>query len=643
MYFLLDCILSVIVVIISLIFLIIPVRFGLFIGRLAGGLVYYLNKRRRSVAYSNMKAAFKGEKSPEEIDRLIKNMYKNFGEVFIEVLTLPRINKNYLQKNIEVKNIERIDDALAHKKGVIFLTAHFGNWELVSIVSALKGYPLSVLAREQKMKILNSLLNYYRQMKGCKVVKKGMATREIFKDLKDNKLIGVLSDQDAGKRGTFVNFFGRPTSFAAGVVNLAAETGAVILPTFIVRSRGPKHIVFIEKPLPITRTGKKFEDEKMHLQSYADILESYVRKYPDSWLWVHKRWKSTTQKTILILNDGKQGHLNQSKRVLDELVKLRLARGCKEADTIIKIIDIAYKNNFLKTLTLAASLCPFLRTSRKIFKLSLKEDSYKKLTVTYADLIISAGSSLVPANIFAKADNNARNIAIMDPGFLSRKFFNVCIIPEHDRVKESHNVIVTKGALNNISSKRLEEDAKKLSARVALSGKSKIGLLIGGSNENFILDADIIEKVLNEIKDIDADILVTTSRRTSKEVEMLLKEKLKGFKNCRLLVIANEENFEFALTGIMGLSDIIIVSGDSSSMVSEAASSGKNVLVFEPKVVNKNNKHTTFLKNFDEEGIINLTDIPEIKNKIEILIKNKIIPLKFDDSPAILKAVERFV
>jgi len=173
MFFLIEYILCIIVIFFSAVLIILPLRVGLLMGRFFGGLIYYLNIRRRRVAYANMKSAFKGSRTPEEMDRLIKNMYKNFGEVFVEVLVLPKVSARYLRKNINIQNLERIGEALKNKNGVIFLTAHFGNWELVSLVSALVGYPLLVLAREQKMKKLNGLLNFYRGIKGCKVIKKG--------------------------------------------------------------------------------------------------------------------------------------------------------------------------------------------------------------------------------------------------------------------------------------------------------------------------------------------------------------------------------------------------------------------------------------------------------------------------------------
>ncbi len=647
MLYLADLILSFIALIFSLVFLLIPVRAGLFIGRCFGTLAYYLNIKRKRVAYANMKAAFKGERSPEEIDSLIKKMYQNFGQVIVEVFTLPRVNKRYVSEYIEVKNMDRIDKALSKKKGVIFLTAHFGNWEITSITSAIIGYPLSVLAREQKMKALNGLLNFYRQIKGCKVVKKGMATREIFKDLRENKLIGVLSDQDAGRRGVFVDFFGRPTSFAAGVVNLAESTGAVILPTFIVREKGPKHTIYIEEPLEITNTGKKFADESVNLTKYSNILESYIRRFPDQWLWVHKRWKSTPLKTIIILSDGKQGHLNQSRSIAEKIMKLRFEKGYKVSDTPVKELDIKFKNNLRKNMFICLSMALFYKIPRVALKFALTADSYKNLVNTYGDIIISTGSSMVPVNIFAKSDNNARNIASMDPGFMARSHFNLLIIPKHDLVKESHRVVVTKGTTNLISKDLLEESKNKILQLVQPGDSINVGVIIGGSNDSFVINNEIINKVLDEVTDFceknSARILLTTSRRTSKEVEDTIKKRLTGNKYCKFLVIANEKNYDFALSGIMGISDIIVVSGDSSSMVSEAISSGKKVLVFEPLVIKSGSKHLSMLKDLSSEGNIVFTGPEKIAEFSDKLLKQIITLKPLDDNVKVLKAVERFV
>ena len=160
-----------------------PVGIALAIGRLFGRLAYIFNYKRAKVAYANMRSAFCKEKEPSEMRDIVKHLYRNFGATFVEVLMIPKVDKAYIDKYVVVENVHYIEKAVASGNGLIYLTGHFGNWELSSITSVFIGYPLMVLAREQKMSRLNNTLNAYRESKGCKVIKKGMATREIYEHL----------------------------------------------------------------------------------------------------------------------------------------------------------------------------------------------------------------------------------------------------------------------------------------------------------------------------------------------------------------------------------------------------------------------------------------------------------------------------
>ncbi|MCM8782663.1 MAG: lysophospholipid acyltransferase family protein, partial [Candidatus Omnitrophica bacterium] len=334
----------------SFIFCLLPLRFSLFLGRGIGVLAFFINKKRRVVAYTNLKAAFCKEKGPAELRGLVKKVYQNLGQVLIEVLRFPVINSRYIQKFISIKGLKRLKEIMAQNKGIIILTGHFGNWELSSLIGGFLGFPISVLAREQKHTQLNELLNSYRQMAGCKVIKKGLSTRQLIKALQSGEIVGILADQDAGKLGIFVNFFGRPTSTHSGAFIFARKTGALILPTFIVREKGPYHRIDLLEPIKLKNNQDSDVDIYSAIQEFSNVLESYVRRYPSQWLWVHKRWKSTPQRPILILNDGKPGHLNQSIAVANIIQKYRQDKGTSVENTPYRIVDVRYKNNFLKTL-----------------------------------------------------------------------------------------------------------------------------------------------------------------------------------------------------------------------------------------------------------------------------------------------------
>ena len=163
------------------------------------------------------------------------------------------------------------------------------------------------------------MLNSYREVYGRRVIKKGIATRDIIRSLKANKIIAILSDQDARMNGYLVNFFGRLASTPSGAVNFALKFDSYILPNFCIRKKGPFYHLIVQEPLGLDKTQDTETDVQVGLQRFTNILESYITKYPNQWLWLHKRWKTTPSRRILILSDGKAGHLNQAKAVARQI------------------------------------------------------------------------------------------------------------------------------------------------------------------------------------------------------------------------------------------------------------------------------------------------------------------------------------
>jgi hypothetical protein len=216
----------------------------------------------------------------------------------------------------------------------------------------------------------------------------------------------------------------------------------------------------------------------------------------------------------------------------------------------------------------------------------------------------------------------------MSPGILPLKDFDLCLIPRHDNPKRLKNVLVTEGALNLAG---------------AQPAGNAIGLLIGGDNKNFILSKPALSAVLDAAvsisKKTNAPVMATTSRRTSRELENLMKEKLGAFAGCKTLVIANENNPPDAVNKILGLSGTVIVSGESISMVSEAASSGKRVLVFKLEARKHDSKHMQFLENLSAGGFIILCE----PGKVEEAFFDKRPLRRLDDSNLVYEAVKKLI
>ena len=628
----------------------VPIGASLWLGRRIGDLVFFFNKDRRLVAYANLKSAFASQKMPAELRQITKRVYRNMVQTFVEVLNLTKVNRKYVDKYVEVVNMDRIRNAAKSARGTILLTAHFGDWELSSLVSSVEGFPILVLVREQKMKRLNELLNQLRESNGCKVIRKGMDVKNILKALYGKNIVGILSDQDAGRNGIFVDFFGRPTSYHSGPFEIAKHTGSLILPNFIVRTGGPYHKLYLEEYIDFQK-AQSADDIKMNIQKFAKLLEGYIRQYPDQWLWLHKRWKSTPVRTALVLNDGKAGHLNQSLAVAGQLQRARTSQGFKSDDTKIVVVDVKYKNKFSRALlTFCASLATWRCHGRMgIMKQCLEKETYDALMKTYSEFVISCGASLAPVNIFMSKENNAKNIIVMKPAApIGLRKFNLAIIPRHDNPGRAKNVVVTDLAPNLIDDEKMKRDADSLKSHILSDANGAIALFVGGDNPEFSLTTDIVNSVIECMLEFStrakAPVLATTSRRTSPEIENILKNRLKNDPKCKFLVVANEKNFDFAVGGMLALSRIAVVSEESISMVSEAITAGKKVIVFRlSKKGDATTKHERALKSLEDEGCITITEASSLSAALE-KAWNDTAPLKpVKDMDRIYEALRRLI
>jgi len=537
-----------------------------------GRLCYYLIPRYRQLACANIK--FFLNKEQREVVRISKALFENLGISVMEVFRFFSLNKNNIDSYVEFEGLENLNSALSQGKGVILLTAHLGNWEISSVALSLKGYSMKVLARPQKNSRIDELLNSYRQSSGIKVVKKGIALREIIHGLRNNEIVGILGDQGGKNRETCVRFFDRYLFLPSGFLNIALKTGAVVLPSFIFR-KGRKHQIVIGSPLDCT------QDKSKVIQKYADVLQSYIFHFPEQYLWIYNFRKVSFSKVILILSDGKAGHLNQSKSIASYLKKVQeekypnFSRTCPDSLKII-IKEVRYRN---RVMPLLLKLCSLFASRGcagclRCVRFSLSKDCFQELVQTPVNLIISCGSTLVPLNIFLKYENLARNILIMSPSRLLKKHFDLIITPSHDRVK-GKNVLSILGTPNLITPEFVRASAEGLKEKLGMKEEG-LGVLIG--NGSYTQIRKMIEEVAKLCKRLEMSLLISTSRRTSPDIEKLVKERFSSFPLCRLLIIANERNIENAVAKILGLSRIVISTADSISMLSEAVNSGRFVL-----------------------------------------------------------------
>ncbi|TAN61868.1 hypothetical protein EPN16_02680, partial [bacterium] len=522
-----------------------PPRANYALGKIAGILGYSLLHKKRRIALKNLKTAFSRQLSYGELERVAKKSFISLALNIIEALYIPRIDSRYINRYVRIENQKYLDDALKTGKGVILLSYHLGNWELANIVCGLQGYTYKVIVNEQRYPLLNELLNRARESKGCKTIPRGVALRQIVRALKDNEVVAMVGDQ-GGKEGRLSNFFGTPASTPSGFVRFALSTGAAVIPAIIVRERRFSHRIILESPLKIGEADESRENVEEYLALSNRILEYYVSRYPQEYFWFYKVWKYSSLRQAAVLSDGKAGHLRQS------ISAVGAVSGGTERSVVSSTVEIKFKNKFTRVMAQV-----FLACGADILEFCLKGESYLALRNARPDLVVSCGSSLAGINLFLAKENLARSVCIMKPSLFGLKKFDLVIVPEHDRPAIRKNIAVTLGALNLIDEEYLKEQSVRLKAIIGdIGSKISIGLLLGGDTKRYRLSLIGTREVVKELKktclDTDACLLVTTSRRTPKEIEDLIKAELKGFERCKLLVIANERNIPEAVGGILG-------------------------------------------------------------------------------------------
>jgi KDO2-lipid IV(A) lauroyltransferase len=260
------------------------------VGSAVGNLVYLTVKRRRQIALKNLRMILK--KQDKELENIARQSFQNMGKTLIELLRFPKYNADQILEMIKIEGVEHLEQAINEGKGIIVATAHFGNWELIFHVLASFTNKLSAVAQRFKNHRLDRLTNNYRIIHGGEVIEKKLAARQVLKHLRDGFCVVILSDQDAGKSGIFVDFMGVPASTAKGPVMFAMRTGVPILNVFDIRQDDGSHLITISAPMEMQSSGDLQNDVITNTTKLAKALEELIYKYPSQWLWMHNRWKT---------------------------------------------------------------------------------------------------------------------------------------------------------------------------------------------------------------------------------------------------------------------------------------------------------------------------------------------------------------
>jgi len=262
-------------------------------GRALGRMILRGDSRHRRIAFKNLLSAYGGAMSNAEILSVCQKVFENLGLVFMEVCWSLAKDRSELFRCFRIEGWQHMREARNKGKGVLVLTAHFGNWELLTVIGALLGYPFRIVYRPMDFPPLENFVIRLRTRFGGGMISKKKGFRKILKSLEHNELVGLLMDQNvAWREGVFVPFFNTLACTNKGLALLAVKSGAPVIPLFLRRDKNG-YTAEIWPEIPLMRTGDKIKDIEINTEAYTKAIEAVVRKYPDQWFgWLHRRWNT---------------------------------------------------------------------------------------------------------------------------------------------------------------------------------------------------------------------------------------------------------------------------------------------------------------------------------------------------------------
>jgi Kdo2-lipid IVA lauroyltransferase/acyltransferase len=263
------------------------------IGIMLGLTVYAVHGRLRRVGLLNLTLAFP-EMSEDNRRRLLRGEFISLGRQLAEVCLFPRYTRDDVSRIVAYDGFENYETAFKRGKGVLFLTGHLGAWELSAFAHSLNGHPLSIVMRSLDNPYIDKFLQSYRTMHGNRTVDKDDFVRGLLSAMKAGETVGILMDTNmTPPQGIFVDFFGIPACTASGLVRIALRTDAAVVPGFTVwDSKQRKYILRFDPAVELTRTDDNEADIVANTAKFTKVIEDFIRRYPDQWLWVHRRWKT---------------------------------------------------------------------------------------------------------------------------------------------------------------------------------------------------------------------------------------------------------------------------------------------------------------------------------------------------------------
>jgi len=270
-------------------------------------ILFRLRPGWRRVAMFNLQLAFPGW-SEAERERTVRLMVCDLGWLMAEFAHLPHYTRENIERTMVQDGFENFLAAERRGRGVLFLTGHLGAWELKPFAHALYHKPIYFLARTIKNRRVDALVNRYRGLSGNRPIEKNDSARVVLRVLRDGGTVGILADQNTTPaEAVFVDFFGIPAATTAGLARLARRTGAAVVPVHSYWDEPlGKYRLRYEPALKLTQSADEEADVRAHTELFNQTLEGFIRRFPEQWFWVHRRWKNRPPGEEPIYSDEKK-------------------------------------------------------------------------------------------------------------------------------------------------------------------------------------------------------------------------------------------------------------------------------------------------------------------------------------------------
>ncbi len=298
------------------------------VGRALGRVAYGLLPGQRRLAMDHLAVAFGERLTRTQRARIVRGVFRNLGQTAIEWMRLPTLSADELKRFVTCEGLESLRGVLAEGHGAILVTAHFGNWEIILHALTSFGFTGAVLARRLRYPEYEPFLLSSRGAKGVATLTRG-SLKEVARYLRSNQVVGILPDQDMDSLdGIFIQFFGQPAYTPVGPAALSLMTGAPIVPCVTIRE-GTRFRLVVERPLRAPEGLDRAHALTALTQAWSDVIESYIRRYPDHWVWMHRRWKTkpaiSSQQSVVSQEPTKPAISNQQSAVSQEPIFRGLA------------------------------------------------------------------------------------------------------------------------------------------------------------------------------------------------------------------------------------------------------------------------------------------------------------------------------